>query len=105
MSRNELGKDIVHQYVGQEPSGLMFNELSLDANGEKSRHHILLQHPNSTQYTVHILDKPHNPLVNSGAIMSAAILLNVLNPQKSSKDKFDFVTEYMKVCLEEFQSL
>ena len=33
MSRNELGKDIVHQYVGQEPSGLMFNELSLDANG------------------------------------------------------------------------
>ena len=59
----------------------------------------------STQYPVHILDKPHNPLVNSGAIMSAAILLNVLNPQKSSKDKFDFVTEYMKVCLEEFQSL
>ena len=31
--RNELGKDVVHQYVGQEPSGLMFNELSLDANG------------------------------------------------------------------------
>ena len=102
MSRNELGKDIVHQYVGQEPSGLMFNELSLDANGEKSSHHILLKHPNSTNI---FLDKPHNPLVNSGAIMSAAILLNVLNPQKSSKDKFDFVTEYMKVCLEEFQSL
>ena len=44
-------------------------------------------------------------MINSGAIMSAAILLNVLNPQKSSKDKFDFLTEYMKVCLEEFQSL
>ena len=79
----------------------MFNELSLDANGEKISHHILLQHPNSTNI---FLDKPHNPLVNSGAIMSAAILLNVLNPQKSSKEKFDYVTEYMKVCLEEFQS-
>ena len=26
-------------------------------------------------------DKPHNPLLNSGAIMSAAILLNVVNPE------------------------
>ena len=49
------------------------------------------------------LDKPHNPMVNSGAMMSAAILLYVLNPEKSSKEKFDYVTEYMKVCLEEFQ--
>ena len=35
VSLNELGRDIVHQYVGQEPSGQMFNELSLDANSEK----------------------------------------------------------------------
>lgn len=26
----ELGAQTVHQYVGQEPSGRMFNELSLD---------------------------------------------------------------------------
>ena len=31
---NELGRDTVHQYVGQEPSGRMFNELSLDNNSE-----------------------------------------------------------------------
>ena len=37
-------------------------------------------------------------MINSGAIMSAAVLLNVLNPQKSSKEKLDYVTEYMKVC-------
>ena len=42
-------------------------------------------------------------MVNSGAMMSAAILLYVLNPEKSSKEKFDYVTKYMKVCLEEFQ--
>ena len=32
-----MGRDIVHQYVGQEPSGLMFNELSLDANSENKQ--------------------------------------------------------------------
>ena len=31
---NELGASSVHQYVGQEPSGRMFNELSLDFNGK-----------------------------------------------------------------------
>ena len=30
----ELGAQIVHQYVGQEPSGRMFNELSLDYNSK-----------------------------------------------------------------------
>lgn len=34
---NELGSEVVHQYVGQEPSGRMFNELILDYNS-KSRH-------------------------------------------------------------------
>ena len=27
---NELGSETVHQYVGQEPSGRMFNNLCLD---------------------------------------------------------------------------
>jgi glutaminase len=31
---NELGSDTVHKYVGQEPSGQMFNELSLDFNSK-----------------------------------------------------------------------
>ena len=31
---NELGANTVHQYVGQEPSGRMFNELSLDFNSK-----------------------------------------------------------------------
>ena len=30
VSLNELGADVVHQYIGQEPSGRMFNELCLD---------------------------------------------------------------------------
>ena len=31
---NELGSETVHRYVGQEPSGRMFNELILDHNSK-----------------------------------------------------------------------
>lgn len=29
---NELGSNVVHKYVGQEPSGRKFNDLDLDYN-------------------------------------------------------------------------
>ena len=82
---NELGSDVVHQYVGrvssnnltkflnvflQEPSGRMFNELSLDFNSKFNF--------KCVAYKYMFADKPHNPLLNSGAIMSASILLNLV---------------------------
>ena len=70
---NELGAKVVHNYVGQEPSGRMFNELSLDCN-----------------------NKPHNPLLNSGAIMSSAILLSLVHPDRKMSEKFDFVSDYLR---------
>jgi hypothetical protein len=33
---DQLGSDMVHQYVGQEPSGRNFNELVLDYNSEST---------------------------------------------------------------------
>lgn len=33
-----LGQEVVHQYVGQEPSGRMFNELVLDHNSKWFNH-------------------------------------------------------------------
>jgi hypothetical protein len=33
---DQLGSDVVHQYVGQEPSGRNFNELVLDYNSEST---------------------------------------------------------------------
>ncbi|XP_022711478.1 glutaminase liver isoform, mitochondrial-like isoform X2 [Varroa jacobsoni] len=70
---SELGADTVHQYVGQEPSGRMFNELVLDYNR-----------------------KPHNPMVNAGAIIIASTLLNLIEPEMRASEKFDWMCQYYR---------
>uniref|UniRef100_T1IPF4 glutaminase n=1 Tax=Strigamia maritima TaxID=126957 RepID=T1IPF4_STRMM len=70
---NEVGAEVVHKYVGQEPSGRMFNELILDYN-----------------------KKPHNPMINAGAIIICSLLQRLVEPQMKVSDKFDFVTNYFK---------
>ncbi|KAM9506098.1 uncharacterized protein ACWYII_048073 isoform 2-T2 [Salvelinus alpinus] len=66
---HEIGTEHVHRYVGKEPSGLKFNQLSL--NDE---------------------DKPHNPMVNAGAI----VISSLLKPNSNKAERFDYVTEYLK---------
>jgi len=70
---NELGPQIVHKYIGHEPSGRNFNEICLDR--EK---------------------KPHNPMLNSGAIMSCALMRQCIEPEKSLAEKYDFLLNYMR---------
>ncbi|XP_047005081.1 glutaminase liver isoform, mitochondrial isoform X1 [Schistocerca americana] len=69
----QLGANVVHQYVGQEPSGRNFNELVLDYN-----------------------KKPHNPMINAGAILVCALLKTLVKPEMTLAEKFDFTMNYFK---------
>jgi len=70
---NELGSELVHRYVGHEPSGRNFNEICLDSS-----------------------NKPHNPMLNSGAMMTSAIVSTLIEPSMKNSEKFDYVLQYMK---------
>ena len=65
--------ETVQKYIGREPSGRYFNEIVMDHNGQ-----------------------PHNPMINSGAIMSSALLLYMVKPEMSVSEKFEMVTQYMR---------
>ncbi|XP_071504450.1 glutaminase kidney isoform, mitochondrial-like isoform X2 [Diadema antillarum] len=64
-----MGADYVHRHIGFEPSGQPFNALFLNSN-----------------------NKPHNPMLNSGAIVTASLLKPELNPA----DRFDFIMSKFK---------
>ncbi|XP_066526148.1 glutaminase 2b isoform X2 [Hoplias malabaricus] len=66
---HEHGTEHVHQFVGKEPSGLKFNMLSLDED-----------------------DKPHNPMVNAGAI----VISSLIKPGTNKAEKFDYVMDFVK---------
>ncbi|KAL0273652.1 UNVERIFIED_CONTAM: hypothetical protein PYX00_006278 [Menopon gallinae] len=68
-----LGEQVVHKYVGQEPSGRNFNELVLDDNKQ-----------------------PHNPMINAGAILVCALLKTLVKPEMTLAEKFDFTMNYFK---------
>jgi len=67
MALEEHGEEKVHKYIGREPSGRGFNELTLNHEG-----------------------LPHNPMINSGAIMSSSLIRQDLD----IADRFDYVMKY-----------
>ena len=68
----EHGEEKVHQHVGSEPSGHSFNEITLDP-----------------------LKRPHNPMINAGAIMTSSLV----RPDLCPADRFEHVLKYWtKIC-------
>ncbi|XP_035512028.1 glutaminase kidney isoform, mitochondrial [Morone saxatilis] len=66
---HNLGSEIAHQFVGKEPSGFKFNKLSLNEE-----------------------DKPHNPMVNAGAI----VISSLIKPHSNKAERFDYVMDFLK---------
>ncbi len=95
LTLEELGTEIVHKYQGREPSGRMFNEIVLDHNSECLWG--LWWSVFLSGQTYVISDQPHNPMVNSGAIMSASILLHLVKPEMNMAQKYDYVYAFFKV--------
>jgi glutaminase len=60
------GEEVVHRHIGTEPSGQSFNELTLTQEG-----------------------RPHNPMINAGAIMSSALI----RPEVEMADRFEHVLD------------
>lgn len=66
LALEENGEEKVHEHIGCEPSGHGFNELRLNQRG-----------------------RPHNPMINSGAIMSCSLI----QPRLAGSDRFDYVLD------------
>lgn len=66
LALEEHGEGKVHEHVGREPSGQSFNEITLDS-----------------------LRRPHNPMINAGAIMCASLI----RPELTPADRFEHVME------------
>ena len=89
---NELGEETVRRYVGHEPSGRNFNEICLDS-------HSKLYYRWTRKFFFSktcITDKPHNPMLNAGAIMCSALCSTLIEPKMKNSEKFDYVLSYMK---------
>ncbi|XP_061081563.1 glutaminase kidney isoform, mitochondrial-like isoform X2 [Conger conger] len=65
---HDHGTDYVHRFISKEPSGLRFNKLFLDED-----------------------DKPHNPMVNAGAIVCTSLI----KQGASNAEKFDYVMNFL----------
>lgn len=67
LSDNEVYPSDIHEHVGYEPSGRSFNEFVLNKDS-----------------------KPHNPLINAGAIM----VCSLLHPDCEPSERFDHVKNF-----------
>jgi glutaminase len=66
-----MGQTTVHTFVGREPSGQGFSEITLNARG-----------------------RPHNPMINAGAILTAALI----RPGCTVTERFDLISRLWRAA-------
>jgi len=59
----------LHRFIGREPSGVKFNSLSLNEQGQ-----------------------PHNPMINAGAIMTCSLI----KKEKALYERFDYISRRLQ---------
>lgn len=76
LALSEYDHEFVHKYIGKEPSGTSFNKILLDKD-----------------------HKPHNPMINSGAIMVSSLL----HRHDTAADRFDWLqSKYKSLAGDEY---
>ncbi|XP_049946946.1 glutaminase kidney isoform, mitochondrial-like [Schistocerca serialis cubense] len=73
IAMQQLGSEIVHQYVGHEPSGRNFNEVCLDLD-----------------------NKPHNPMINTGAIVVCSLFQTMVGTGLSTEKQLGVIMEHIR---------
>jgi len=46
-----------------------------------------------------VAERPHNPMINAGAILVCSLLKTLVKPEMTLAEKFDFTMNYFKVKL------
>lgn len=44
-----------------------------------------------------MIDKPHNPMINSGAILVCALMKTLVKPEMTLAEKFDYTMQWFVV--------
>lgn len=47
---------------------------------------------------IFISEKPHNPMINAGAIITCSLLKTLIKPEMTLAEKFDYTLSYFRVC-------
>ncbi|NIP29778.1 MAG: glutaminase A [Candidatus Dadabacteria bacterium] len=69
LALEEHNEEVVHNFIGREPSGRIFNELTLNEDG-----------------------KPHNPMINAGAIVCSSMIRSDLD----DSERYDYLLDRFK---------
>ncbi|XP_053536711.1 glutaminase kidney isoform, mitochondrial isoform X8 [Ictalurus punctatus] len=91
---HDHGTDYVHRLIGKEPSGLRFNKLFLneDVSICSGKNYLHGSHVSSNVKIKRDEDKPHNPMVNAGAIVCTSLI----KQKAGNAEKFDYVMNFLK---------